>query len=412
MKIAFLSQPGYTVLPPAGSLEIWTREVARRLAARGHDVTIYASRVRDAEDTVDASVRYRFIDHATDTRVSRVVRPWYRLLPRDRAFFSSRAYQLLYWRRAARQIARDGNDVIHVYNYSQALPFARRASPRAVVALHMQCEWLTQLARPMLARRLAHADLVVGCSEYITSRIAGRFPEYADRTATIYNGVEPGAGADGNGNGRTDGGLRLLHVGRISPEKGHHFLVRAFNRLVERHPDISLTFVGEESLIPIEMAVDLFDEETVAALREFYSGSYLERVRSELSPQALERVRFTGRVGHEEAVAAYREADLFVFPSMFESFGIPPVEAMGAGLPVVATAVGGVTETIRHRETGLLVESGDVDALTEALEELIVNPELRRSLAAAGQRRAAELFSWDSVCDSFLRLTSGARTPA
>ena len=398
VKIGFLTQPGHTVLPPAGSLEIWTHEVAGRLARRGHEVSIYASRVRDAQSREVDGVRYRFLDHAVDGVIGRGIRPLFRALPRDRAFFSSRLHQLAYWSCAASQIAADGCDVVHVYNYSQALPFVRRASPQALIALHMQCEWLSQLARGMIGRRLKRADLVLGCSDYISGKIRARFPEYGARIGTLYNGVN----VNGNGQSRRQGSpeIRLLHVGRISPEKGHHLLVSAFNELVEEHPNLRLTLVGEESLVPLDMALDLFGEAEVEALRPFYAGSYLDRLQANLTPSARDRVRFVGSVPHREAAGFYQDADIFVFPSIFEAFPIPPIEAMAEGLPVVASAVGGTVESVRHDETGLLVGRGDQEGLTNALRRLIEDESLRAALGAAGRRRAQTHFSWESVCDA------------
>lgn len=404
MRIGFLTQPGYAVLPPTGSLEIWTREVARRLAGRGHDAVVYASRPGDVSDTRSDGVAYRFVDHAGDARIARVVRPLHRALPANRAFFSSSLYPFLYWVRAAEMMAADGCDVVHVSNYSQALPFVRRENPEAVIALHMQCEWLTQLPRSMVARRLAAADLVLGCSRYITGKIATRFPELpSSRLGTLYNGVATD-GTPPAARARRDGGVRLLHVGRISPEKGHHLLIEAFNALVERHPDLTLTLVGDESPIPIEMAVDLFGDAEVEKLRPFYEGGYVDHLRGALSERARERVRFAGRVSHEETATFYQEADVFVFPSIFEAFPIPPIEAMAAGLPVVATSVGGTVESVRDGETGLLVPRADAGALTGAIERLVSDGASRATMGAAGRRRVFERFSWDSVCDSMLQL--------
>ena len=408
MRVAFLTQPGHAVLPPAGSLEIWTHHLARRLARRGHDVFIYASGPADRTEERDG-VTYRFVDHRVDGRLARVLRPAYRALPADRPFFASRAHPLAYWIRASRQIAADGCDVVHVYNYSQALPFVRRARPDATIAIHMQCEWLSQLARGMIARRLADADLVLGCSDYITDKIRRRFPALEAKLATLYNGVETGGQASPARNGAQPTGVNLLHVGRISPEKGHHVLAKAFNELVDLHPDLTLTLVGEESPVPIEMAVDIFGEAEVRDLRPFYEGSYLAQVRAALSEGARERVQFAGRVSHEQATAFYRDADIFVFPSIFEAMPIPPIEAMAAGLPVVATAVGGTPESVRDGETGILVERGDAEALAHAVDRLIGDAELRAAYGAAGRRRAVERFSWDSVCDTFLELAGRER---
>jgi glycosyltransferase involved in cell wall biosynthesis len=399
MRIGIVSQPGHTVLPPAGSLEIWGYEVARRLTERGHDVVVYASKAGDEGDREQDGILYRFIDHEADRSLSRVARPLFRALPRNRPFFSSRAHPLLYWLRIARAIADDGIDVVHVSNYSQALPFIRRANARAVLALHMQCEWLTQLARGTIRSRLAQADLILGASAYITRQIEERYPEYEGRLDTLYNGVD--TSFDPKERYDLRGGVRLLHVGRISPEKGLHILVDAFNELVERHPDLSLTFVGEESPIPLQMAVDLFADPHVRGLRRYYEGSYLAHIQGRLSERAKERVHFAGRVSHAETRSHYTDADVFVFPSIFEAFPIPPIEAMAAGLPVVATTVGGTVESVQNRETGILVQRGDKDALVRALEALIGDEALRATFGRAGRRRASDLFAWDRVCDAF-----------
>jgi glycosyltransferase involved in cell wall biosynthesis len=313
----------------------------------------------------------------------------------DRPYFSSALHPLEYWLRVALDIRRRGVDAVHVYNYSQALPIIRRINPGVTIALHMQCEWLTQIAARTINRRLRHADLIVGCSEHITDPVRRRFPAHAGRCRTIYNGVdvgEPGRHANG------DGTVTLLHVGRISPEKGHHLLVDALNDLVKDHPELRMVFVGEESLVPAEMAVAISPDPLVQALARFYDGSYLERVRGMMSPAVAERTQLTGeRVNHERVSEYYRGADIFVFPSIFEAFPIPPIEAMATGLPVVATRAGGAVESVVHGETGLLVERDDPTALADAIAELVGDPGRRAEMGAAGRARAERLFSWDSI---------------
>jgi glycosyltransferase involved in cell wall biosynthesis len=393
VRIAFVSQPGHTVVPPAGSLEIWTREVARRLAQR-HDVSIYASEAPGSSDGDRDGIHYRFVPQSMDARLARL-RPLWKLQSADRPYFSSALHPLEYWLRVALDIRRRGVDAVHVYNYSQALPIIRRINPGVTIALHMQCEWLTQIAARTINRRLRHADLIVGCSEHITDPVRRRFPAHAGRCRTIYNGVdvgEPGRHANG------DGTVTLLHVGRISPEKGHHLLVDALNDLVKDHPELRMVFVGEESLVPAEMAVAISPDPLVQALARFYDGSYLERVRGMMSPAVAERTQLTGeRVNHERVSEYYRGADIFVFPSIFEAFPIPPIEAMATGLPVVATRAGGAVESVVHGETGLLVERDDPTALADAIAELVGDPGRRAEMGAAGRARAERLFSWDSI---------------
>jgi spore coat protein SA len=405
MRIAFVSQPGFAVLPPAGSIEIVTRELARRLADR-HDVTIYGSAGPGLEDTDVGDLHYRFIAHERDATIARGLRRLYRVRPADRGFFTSPLHNIVYWRRVAEDIRRRGCDVVHVCNLTQALPLLRRLNPRARIVLHMHCEWLIQLDARMLERRLRHADVIVGCSEHITEPIRRRFPQFADRCRTIHNGVEIRPPAERGG---TNGTVTLLHVGRISPEKGHHVLVDALNAVVREHPEVRLVLVGEESVVPLDWAVAISHDPVVRALRRFYDGSYLEQVTARMSPALTERTTLTGRLSYEQTMRRYDGADLFVFPSFFEAMPVPPIEAMAAGVPVVSTPVGGAVESVVGGETGVFVGRGDADGLARALVDLLDDPERRAAMGAAGRARAAERFSWESVSEEFERALEGAR---
>jgi glycosyltransferase involved in cell wall biosynthesis len=117
-------------------------------------------------------------------------------------------------------------------------------------------------------------------------------------------------------------------------------------------------------------------------------------------------------VFHEKLAEYYRSADVFVFPSIWdEPFGIPVIEAMAAGLPVVATRVGGVVETVEDGKTGFLVPPADSHALAEAISALVQDRALRERLGAAGRERALELFSFDSAAAAYenrMRIASAA----
>jgi glycosyltransferase involved in cell wall biosynthesis len=403
VKVAFVSQPGFAVLPPAGSIEIVTREIARRLAER-HDVTIYGSASAESRDVVDELIRYRFVDHARDATLARVLRRLYRVRPPDKGYFTSPAHQLLYWLRVAKDIRRSGCDVVHVANLTQAIPVIRRFNPRARIVLHMHCEWLVQLDERLMDRRLRQVDAIVGCSDHITEPIRRRFPQHAARCHTIYNGVEVGPEVDRSAHE----GVTLLHVGRISPEKGHHVLVEALDRVVREHPEVRLVLVGEESVVPAEWAVDISHDPAVRDLKRFYGASYLEQVRALMTPELAERTTFTGRLSYEETARRYADADLFVFPSYFEAMPVPPIEAMASGLPVVSTRAGGAVESIVDGVTGVFVERGDPEALARAVTELVEDPDRRAALGAAGRERAAEVFSWDGVAAEFEAALRGA----
>jgi spore coat protein SA len=399
MKLAFVSHPGFAVLPPIGSVEIGTREMATRMAAR-HDITVYGSASPGLQDTTDAGVRYRFIAHTGDAKLARVLRPAHRLRPKDKGYFASTLNSVLYWTKVAREIRREGYDVVHVANLTQAVPWIRRFNPDVRIVLHMHCEWLVQLDRRLLARRLRHVDTIIGVSDFITEPIRQRFPEYAERCRTVYNGVDVGEAPAPREHA---GDATLLHVGRISPEKGHHVLVEALEQVVHEYPGFRLVVVGEEAVIPLEWTVAISADPAVRDLERFYGGSYLEQIVRAMTPEVAHRVEFVGRISHAETARHYAEADILVFPSFLESMGMPPVEAMAAGLPVIAAPVGGVVESVQDGVTGLFAERGDPDALARAILELLRDPRRRNALGAAGHSRAAAHFSWESVTAEFER---------
>jgi rhamnosyl/mannosyltransferase len=118
-------------------------------------------------------------------------------------------------------------------------------------------------------------------------------------------------------------------------------------------------------------------------------------------------VRFTGRVSDEELAALYHACDIFVLPSVTrqEAFGVVQLEAMARGKPVISTDVGtGVAWVNRHGETGLVVPPRDPRALREAIEQLLADPALRKTLGEGGARRAREVFAVDRMIESTLAL--------
>lgn len=166
----------------------------------------------------------------------------------------------------------------------------------------------------------------------------------------------------------------LLAVARLDRIKDLRTLLRAFAELKRcgRHEDLELCIVGDGP----------------------------ERLPLERSARALgigAHVRFAGELAGPALLETYQRAELLVLSSRYESLGLAVVEAMACGLPVVATACGGVADSVVPGETGLLVPIGDHGALAAAVEELLVQPEERRRLGLAGRRRAERCFSAERV---------------
>lgn len=159
----------------------------------------------------------------------------------------------------------------------------------------------------------------------------------------------------------------LLSVGVLQPRKNLPRLVRAYNRLAREIPH-RLVLVGKEG----------------------WASEDLQRAISE-APPGREPV-FTGYVPDADLPALYAGADVFVYPSLYEGFGLPPLEAMACGTPVITSNTSSLPEVVG--EAGVMVDPLDVHALAQAIRELLDDEPRRLALRAAGIRRAAE-FHWD-----------------
>ncbi|HEY1297695.1 MAG TPA: glycosyltransferase, partial [Chloroflexota bacterium] len=118
----------------------------------------------------------------------------------------------------------------------------------------------------------------------------------------------------------------------------------------------------------------------------------LLRLRDELG--LTDSVRFAGRLHDDQLLDAYAAADVFALPSSSEAQGIVALEAMACGLPVVASAVGGLLGTIEDRHTGLLVASGDAEALAAGLADLLTSPARRETMGKAARQAVESRFTW------------------
>lgn len=161
--------------------------------------------------------------------------------------------------------------------------------------------------------------------------------------------------------GIDEGMFVVASVGRLSPEKGHHYLLRALAAARSAIPSIACLIAGD--------------------------GPLRHEIATQVRTLGLEGVcRFLGEVPAVETVLA--AADVAVLPSVFEGMPNIVLEAMAMGCPVIATAVGGSTELVRHGETGFLVPQADAAALADALLELARSPERRSEMRARSREIA------------------------
>jgi glycosyltransferase involved in cell wall biosynthesis len=170
-------------------------------------------------------------------------------------------------------------------------------------------------------------------------------------------------------------------VGNISPAKGWEYFLDAIHALVEDIPELHALIIGAVSETQKE---------------------YAEKIRKRVRTLGLEdHVTMTGyRTDVEELLQI---VDIFMMASVNEGTPLAILEAMGTGLPVIATDVGGVAEEVNHEETGYICPPRDAGALARSCRHLLENPRRRKEMGKAGRRRAAEHFSLassveDHVC--------------
>ena len=161
-------------------------------------------------------------------------------------------------------------------------------------------------------------------------------------------------------------GRRVLFAGRLAAQKRPLDAVAAHALLPD---DVHLVVVGD------------------GPLRD-------EVARAAAASPARDRVTLTGLVPHEQVPAHLAHADAFVLPSDYEELGSVLVEAMASGLPVVANRVGGIPDLVRHGDTGLLAERGDVAGLAAALQQSLDDPAAAGARAARARAQVAASYSW------------------
>jgi glycosyltransferase involved in cell wall biosynthesis len=426
MKIAIVNQPQDPIVAgeeQRGSVAIVNWELAKRLAGR-HEVTVYAPRAAGQPDTE----RWNTIGIR---RVPFVAKHFHKAmqllagrLKTNPPYINSPFYYREYFMQVARALRAHPVDVLH---FPQQLQFAaafKQAVPRAKIVLHMHQDELAQLDYNLLRRQLANVDSVVTVSDFVTDRARARFPEHAEAIHTIGNGVDvgrfiPDAQRADAAAPRT---TRVLFVGRISPDKGVHLLMEAFDRVARERPDVELTLVGKVGMLPFDLVNLLLTDDAAAldSLRPFYGQStfawltkevlgqkrsYRQHLEARLSPESAARVHFVGSVSLQELIRLYSQADLLVLPSIWrESYGLPVAESMASGVTVLASDCGGVPELVDKGVTGLLVPRLNVDALTNAMRELLSDLQRLRRMGQAGRKRAERLLTWDRSAERLERV--------
>lgn len=241
---------------------------------------------------------------------------------------------------------------------------------------------------------------LICCSGSLRTIIQGAYGVPAERLRVVHNGMNmrafaeapsaPGQLAQLRRTIAREGEQIVLFAGRLHPQKGVGALIESAARVIAQRPQVRYLLAGAPD-----------------------SQQFTQSVRAllERHADAQPRIKLLGKLPRRQLSWLYQVADLAVAPSVYEPFGYAAIEAMAAGVPLVATEVGGLAEIVEDGRTGLLVpvhtEAGaphavDVERLAAAQLALLSDAGLARRLGEAGRRRVFAAFDLDTMTQAFL----------
>jgi glycosyltransferase involved in cell wall biosynthesis len=251
--------------------------------------------------------------------------------------------------------------------------------------IHPECAdpRLARYLRSRVPRAIERASVVLADSECTRKDLVGLLGVPVEKIEVVYGGVSsafsPVADEDVLSRVRNKYSIDppfILSVGRLEPRKNLGRLIDAY-RLLRQETNLPhrLLLVGEKGWL--------------------YDGLFAQVAKLKLEGDVI----FLGFVPDEDLPALFSLADVFAFPSLYEGFGLPPLEAMACGTPVIASNTSCLPEVLG--EAVLFIDPTDVNALAEALHRVLTDEELRQNMSRQGLARAAQ-FSWSASAQKLL----------
>lgn len=262
-------------------------------------------------------------------------------------------------------------DIVHIHFGGRSVRGLARAATGAKIIMHLHSRILEPQGLVPVSFSARGVDAVVAVSKAVASRVVD------GRARVIYAGIDaPSADSPSPSHGASSE-IILGTAGRLIALKGIEYLLQAAAALQSEFPGIRVEIAG--------------------------AGPQREKLEETVAQIGLAgRVKFLGWVDDVQWVLP--RWDVFVMPSLEEGFPIAALDAMAAGLPVIASSVGGIPELVVDGETGWLVPPADVATLVSRLRPLLCDPEQRQSMGAAGRDRVRDHFSLVQMTQDFTQL--------
>lgn len=286
-------------------------------------------------------------------------------------------------------------DVVHLHD-PLLLEVAERSAAglraRLVFTVHVDHEEALQrrhtrpesLSLAAMRRAMTRAEAIVVPSATAAQRLVAAHPAIAERVRVVGQAIDPAT----EPLRATPREPVLAHIGRFDVDKGTADFLTAAGRALLARPAARAVLAGG---LPANRKSE---------------RRWLRRWRAQWPEEVAARLTFVGWLPPADLAHLYRRSGVVAIPSYWETFGLTALEAMQHGAPIVATARGGLGELLHHDETALLIEAGDIDALTRGMLRLIDHPTEAGRLGRAAATAAATR-RWDAILPSILALYEG-----
>lgn len=358
--------------PHVGGMEYYVERLSEELAARGHDVSVFTSSNNKTQEAYTRNgVKIRTLKIMTKI-YNNPISPTLltQLMNQEKPdIIHTHQYPIFYSDTAAvvawtRKIPL----IVHVHVISDA---------KSPISGFISDKYYSSLG----LRTLTTANTIIVPSKAYKTKLSNMHIN-PNKLQVIPYGIDTKKFQNNNGEAfKAKYGLQgskiILSVGRLNYQKGFQYLIKAMPTVLKQIPNVKLVIVGEGEQL-----------------------SYLRQLTKSLS---LEKsIVFTGAITQTEIPHAYAAADIFVLPSLFESFGISLVEAQASGKPVIATRVGGAPETLIDGQTGFLIDSRDSNKLSISILRLLSDNDLAHKMGINGLEFVQDKFGIQNIVEKII----------
>jgi phosphatidylinositol alpha-mannosyltransferase len=345
------------IYPLPGGVNAHVRDLYEHLVAHGHDVRIISS--------IHGPQRQSEGD---------IIRLGYGFSVPTNGSVGTLTFSPRYTRLVGQMLDEERFDILHFHE--PFVPFLslvllRESQSLNIATFHAYAGWspAAEFGKRMLGRfaRRLHGRIAVSAA---ARHFADRY--FPGDYKVIPNGVD----LDRFVNARPitryrDGTLNIFFLGRLEPRKGVMYALKAYRQLRKRGYDCRLLIAG--------------------------TGPQEREVRRYIATRRLGGVELLGRISDEDKIRYFATADIYLSPATGqESMGVVLLEALASGTPIVCSDIHGYRSVVRRGEQGLLVPPRDVTALTDALGQLLSDPDMRARMSASARERAVQ-FGWDNI---------------